>query len=159
MRLALIPLLLLSALSVVGCQPHADASADLDRIRDTVVLYDELLAEGYTSMDMSPLTGVATEAHVQELYHHMAALGGAGIRMEPELLELRFENVDSCGEGLAKVETTEAWRYVHVNTSDEMPAYTVVENQTYELSYDLTKYNDTWLVSSVTVLDENSGTP
>ena len=123
-------------------------------VKDTILRYNQLLAEGYARMNMTPLQEVATLEQATKVYHHMAALGEAKIRMESKLAGIEFLDIQFPGENLAKVKTKEKWNYTHVNINTKMPAQSVVQGLIYNLSYELVKKNGKWLVSSVSVLEE-----
>jgi hypothetical protein len=136
-----------------GC--HAVTEKDIVDVKDTILRYNQLLSEGYAKMNMTPLKEVATEEHAQKVYYHMAALGEAKIRMESKLVNIEFSDIQFPGKDLARVKTREKWDYTHVSINTEMPARTVVQGLIYRLSYELVKTDGRWLVSSVSVLEEN----
>jgi hypothetical protein len=136
-----------------GC--HAVTDKDILDVKDTILRYNQLLSEGYAKMNMTPLKEVATEEHAQKVYYHMAALGEAKIRMESKLVNIEFSDIQFPKKDLAKVKTNEKWDYTHVNIGTKMPAQKVVKGLIYRLSYELVKTDGRWLVSSVSVLEEN----
>lgn len=120
-----------------GC--YVDAKKDTREVKDTILIYNQLLAEGYAKMDMTPVQEVATEEQAQKLYHHMSALGEAKIRMESELVDIEFLDIQLPEKDLARVKTKEIWNYIHVNIDTKMPGQTVVEGLIYKLSYELVR--------------------
>ena len=140
-------------ISIVGCRFGAEK--DIPEVKNTILRYNQLLAEGYARMNMTPLQEVATLEQATKVYHHMAALGEAKIRMESRLVGIEFLDIQFPGENLAKVKTREKWNYTHVNINTKMPAQSVVQGLIYNLSYDLIRRNGKWLVSSVSVLEEH----
>jgi hypothetical protein len=144
--------LLLAVIWISGC--HFSTEKDTRAVKDTILRYNQLLSEGYAKMNMTPLQEVATLDHATKVYHHMAALGEAKIRMESQLVGIEFLDIQFPGENRAKVKTREKWNYTHVNINTKMPAQTVVQGLIYKLSYDLVKKDGKWLVSSVSVLEE-----
>jgi hypothetical protein len=75
--------------------------------------------------------------------------------MESELVDIEFLDIQVAGPGSAKVMTREKWNYTHVNIDTKMPGQTVVEGVIYNLSYELVRKDEKWLVSSVSVLGED----
>jgi hypothetical protein len=144
-------ILLLVVICIYGCR--AGTEKDTRAVKDTIMRYNQLLAEGYARMNMTPLKEVATEEHAQKVYHHMAAFGEAKIRMESKLIDIEFSDIQFPKKDFAKVKTKEKWDYTHVNIDTKMPAQTVVQGLIYKLSYELIKKNGKWYVSSVSVLE------
>jgi hypothetical protein len=126
---------------------------ETQEVKETIVRYNQLLAEGYSKMDMTPLQEVATPEQAIKVYHHMAALGEAKIRMESKLTNIEFLDIQFPKKDFAKVKTKEKWDYTHINIGTKMPAQTVVQGLIYKLSYELVKKNGKWYVSSVSVLE------
>jgi len=145
--------ILLMGICIGGC--HISTEKDTQQVKDTILKYNQLLAEGYARMNMTPLREVATEEHAQKVYHHMAALGEAKIRMESRLVDIEFSDIQFPKKDFAKVKTKERWNYTHINIDSKMPAQTVVQGLLYRLSYGLVKKDGRWFVSSISVLEEN----
>lgn len=133
----------------------SDAKKDAVEVTHTILRYNQLLAQGYAKMDMTPLQEVATEEQARKLCRHMSALGVSRIRMESELVDIDFLDTQFPARDLAQVKTREKWDYVHVKTDEKMPSQTVVEGLIYKLSYELVRKDDRWFVSSVSVLEED----
>jgi hypothetical protein len=145
-------IILLMVICTGGCR--VDTEKDARAVKDTIVRYNQLLAEGYAGMNMTPLQEVATGGHVQKVYHHMTALGEAKIRMESQLVDIEFVDIQLPKEDSARVKTRERWNYAHINIDTKMPGQTVVQGLIYTLSYELVRKDGRWLVSSVSVLEE-----
>ena len=146
--------ILLMVICICGC--HVGTDKDTLQVKDTILRYNQLLAEGYARMNMTPLKEVTTDEHAQKVYHHMAALGEAKIRMESKLIDIEFSDIQFPKKDFTKVKTKEKWDYTHVNIGTKMPAQTVVQGLIYKLSYEIIKKNGKWLVSSVSVLEDVS---
>lgn len=144
-------IILLVVICICGCRVGTDK--DTRQVKDTILRYNQLLAEGYARMNMTHLREVATEEHAQKVYHHMAALGEAKIRMESRLIDIEFSDIQFSRKDLVRVKTKERWNYTHINIDTKMPVQTVVQGLLYKLSYELIKKNDKWYVSSVSVLE------
>ncbi len=135
---------------------NIDAGKDTQAVKDTILRYNRLLAEGYAKMDMTLLQKVATQEQATKVYNHMAALGEAKIRMESRLVGIDFLDVQFSEKNVAQVKTRETWNYTHVNIDTKMPGQTVVEGLIYTLSYGLVMEHGQWFVSCVTVLEEDN---
>lgn len=144
-------IILLTVICICGCRVGTDK--DTRQVKDTILRYNQLLAEGYARMNMTPLKEVATDEHAQKVYHHMAALGEAKIRMESKLIDIEFSDIQFPRKDLVRVKTKEKWNYNHINIDSKMPAQTVVQGLLYRLSYELVKKNGRWFVSSISVLE------
>jgi hypothetical protein len=145
--------ILLAVIWISGC--HFSTEKDTRAVKDTILRYTQLLAEGYSRMNITPLQEVATLDQATKVYHHMAALGEAKIRMESNLVGIEFSDIQFPGKDLAKVKTRERWNYVHISIDTKMPGQTVVQGLSYKLSYELVKKDSRWFVSSISVLEEN----
>jgi hypothetical protein len=145
-------IIVLTIMCISGCRVGTEK--DIHEVKDTILRYNQLLSEGYAKMNMTPLKEVATEEHAVKVYHHMAALGEAKVRMESKLVNIEFTDIQFPKKDFAKVKTKEKWDYTHVNIGTKMPAQTVVQGLIYKLSYDLIKKDGRWLVSSISVLEE-----
>ena len=146
--------ILVVVICIAGCRFGAEKN--VPEVKNTILRYNQLLAEGYARMNMTPLQEVATLEQATKVYHHMAALGEAKIRMESKLAGIEFLDIQFPGKDSARVKTKEKWNYVHISIGSKMPAQTVVQGLIYNLSYDLIKKNGKWLVSSVSVVEEPS---
>ena len=145
-------IILIAIMSIVGCRFSTEK--DTRAVKETILRYNQLLSEGYARMNMTPLQEVATLDQATKVYHHMAALGEAKIRMESRLVGIEFLDIQFPGKDLARVRTRERWNYTHVNIGTKMPAQSVVQGLIYNLSYELIKKEGKWLVSSVSILEE-----
>jgi hypothetical protein len=146
-------IIFLAAVCLFGCNVRSEK--EVKEIKDTILRYNHLLAEGYSKMNITPLKEVATEEHALKVYHHMAALGEAKIRMESQLLDIEFSDIQFPKKDFVRVKTREKWNYTHINIGSKMPGQTVVQSLIYKLSYELVKKDSRWFVSSISVLEEN----
>lgn len=147
-------LTLITALWTLSCT-GGESRKDVVVIQHTVVRYTQLLAEGYSNMNMTPLQAVATEEQALKAYGHMSALGDAKIRMESHLEDIEFKDIQVFDKDKARVRTREKWNYTHIGTDPNMPSQRVVEGLIYNLSYELVRRDGKWLVSSISVLGED----
>ena len=149
MKKALV-LVLMMFICAGGCRVLSER--DAQEVKDTILRYNKLLSEGYAHLDMTPLREVATEEQAQKAYQHMAALGEAGVRMESNLIDIKFLEIKFPKKNLSEVITKEKWNYSHIKIGTKMPGQTVVRGVNYKLSYELVRRNEKWLVLSVSVL-------
>ncbi|WP_298268819.1 hypothetical protein [Geobacter sp.] len=128
-----------------GCDRHADEKR---RVEETVRRYNQLLAQGYESLNMTPLTEVAEMEQATKVYSHMAALGEARTRMIPALREIAFSDFRFPNVSSASVRTREVWDFRHLNidtgkvTRDE-------KGVVYHLAYRLALKGDRLMVREV----------
>jgi len=144
-------LALLIFFGVCGCRTSPDTN--VQAVKDTVLRYNQLLAEAYANMNMNPLREVATADQAAKEFRHMAALGEARIRMESTLKSIEFSGMTFSGRDEASAITTETWDYTHFDMRTRTPVK-VQKNVSYTLKYALKKENARWYVVSVEVVDE-----
>ena len=117
-------------------------------IRSTIQRYNQLLIEGYRSMNMNPMAEVAAQLQAEDEYIHMSSLAEGGIRLDSELKKIEFVRV-SIEATSALAETRETWDYRQISRSTGKPVL-VQKGLIYELAWDLQKQPDgKWLVSDV----------
>jgi hypothetical protein len=144
-------LALLIFFGAFGCPTSPDPNTQA--VKETILRYNQLLAEGYANMNMNPLQEVATADQAGKEYRHMAALGEAKIRMESTLKSIEFTGMTFSGRDEAAVITRETWDYTHIDTGTRAPVK-VQKNVSYSLKYTLKKEQVRWLVISVEAVDE-----
>lgn len=146
-----LPLVLFVVIWVFGCRTSPDTNAQA--VKDTILRYNQLLAEAYAKMNMNPLQEVATADQAAREFRHMAALGEAKIRMESALKRIEFSGITFSGGDEASVITRETWDYTHIDTRTRAPVK-VQQNVPYMLKYGLKKEKARWRVASVEAVDE-----
>lgn len=121
-------------------------------IKSAIMHYNALLADCYRQMDMNPIQQVATIDHVQKLYYHMAALGEGKVRLVSTLKKVDFIDIRVEDKRTAYVHTKETWDYRQMELST---GKVVLEERdfVYELSYQLIRSGDRWIVKTVTSLN------
>ncbi len=137
--------LIVALLSLLGgCGGHNSAP-----VRETVMQYNALLADGYRNLNMNPLAAIATRQQATRVYHHMAALGEARTKMDAHLLDISFKGIEFTGADRAEARTVEHWSYTYINidsgkkTADNTAGYTLL--------YSLVREKETWLVAGITI--------
>ncbi len=145
----------LLVLVLAGCSTGPATSPDEKAVRSTILKYNELLAAGYRSMNMTPMLEVATQAQAESEYIHMSSLAEGGVRLDPTLVSLDFVTV-SVEATSAQVETRETWDYRHYQR-DTGALLLEQKGLIYELAYDLEKQEDgRWLVSDVRAISSTA---
>ena len=141
-------LLMLVLVFVSGCTPAPQMSSDERTIRTTIQRYNDLLIEGYRSLDMNPMQEVAAKLQAEDEYIHMSSLAEGGIRLDSELKKLEFVRV-SVEATSAQAETRETWDYrQYSRTTGKL----VLEQKglVYDLAWDFIREpTGKWLVSDV----------
>lgn len=152
MRLLVVTALLI--LWCCGCNNAATnslISADAEQtqqIKQTIMLYNQLLREGYQSFNMNPLQQAATKRQAETLYIHMSALGEGRVRMESSLKDIQFTEVNIQQESKATVKTKEVWDFRHTDIDKKQ---VVLDEKGFEylITYELVKEGPRWLVDKV----------
>ena len=119
------------------------------QLKDTVVKYNTLLAEGYRNLNMNPLIQVATERRATKAFYHMAALGEARIKMDAKLKKITFSDIKIISHDKAEVVTDEIWDYTYLSIDSSKPLFD--NSITYKLKYILEKRSNRWLVADIII--------
>ncbi len=151
-KISFICLMLLTVIVFLsGCTKSDKKEVEL--IKQSVMRYDQLLEAAYVMMVPGPLKEIATEEQTRKVMHHMYALKEGGIRIESELKEMEFLDINFLDDKRAIVRTKEIWDFRQVNFKTDkvvLDEKDVIHN----LSYELIKENDKWLVNSVSVAEK-----
>lgn len=141
--------ILLSMALLWNCEKAAE---DQTRqiLRHVVIQYNRILSECYSNLNMTDLLEIATEDRVRKAYYHMSALGEAGIRMKPNMINIRFTGIRPGGDEKAEVTTHETWEYIHVKIDDG--TIKSRKRASYDMQYFLTKQEGRWLVADVKIM-------
>jgi len=125
------------------------SGTEKEAVKNTVVRYNHLLAEGYRSLNMTPLIQVATQKRATKAYYHMAAMGEARLRMDAYLRSITFAEIRILPQNRSEVRTEEIWDYscLDIDSGKSLFDNTV----TYNLRYVLEKQADRWLVEDITI--------
>lgn len=129
--------------------------AQADTIKTAINRYNQLLADGYRTMNMNQLQQVATVDQATKLYHHMAALGEARLRMDSSLKGISFIKIEQQKPGVASVQTRETWDFSHISTATgkkESEELSFI----YEMRYSLKQENGRWIITNVDTLSGKS---
>jgi hypothetical protein len=156
----LIYILCCAILLFASCEVYEkkeDTAKEERLIKDTVVLYNSLLADGYRKLSMTALVQAATEERATKAYYHMAALGEARVKMDAKIRDFKFLELKLPSQYTAEVMTEEIWDYSYVNVDTGEQVY---DNKiTYKNRYALTKKTGKWLVYDITVEESHEEKP
>ncbi len=139
--------------SLGGCTGTRDASRE---VKGVVMRYNQLLSEGYRSMNMNPLQEVATPEQATRLYHHMAALGEGKLKLDSTLKDIQFVNVAYPSRDQATVETRETWDFTHL-VIPTGKKYAQEKNFIYVMRYQLKNANGRWVIHAVDAIRDEGG--
>ncbi len=137
--------------------PEMQIVDENQRINNTVLLYNSLLAKGYRNQNMTVLSEVATEQRALKAYYHMAALGEGKVKMDSKLVSIVFNDVKILSDVKAEAGTSEKWEYKYINFDTQNQEY---ENTVdYKLRYSLVKKSGKWLVDYIDLLETKEKNP
>lgn len=135
---------------LAGKPPAGSGLSPEEQVKNTVLTYLTLLADGYRNQNMTPLLHSATRKRADKAYYHMSSLGESEVKMNPRLLEIRIPSVILGAGERAEARAVEKWQYVYYRTDTGNKVY---ENDvSYELTYKLVREQGRrWLVDEITV--------
>ncbi len=140
--------LLLVAIALGGCN---GAQSEPGAVKRTIIRYNQLLSDGYRSLNMNPLQEVATPEQATKLYYHMAALGEGTVKMDATLKDIQFVKVTFPNADEAAVETREKWDFTHLDIASGRKVYEE-RDFVYEMKYGLKYVTGHWIIHQVTTL-------
>ncbi len=162
MRRGLI-ILLIAAFFVTACQQGMNEEViskkkpksphildEKTKIKNTVILYNSMLAQGYRKQNMTSLAEVATEKRISKAFYHMAALGEGWVRMDMNLKQISFSEIQILSSDKAEAATEEKWDYKYINFKTEEQVYD--NSVDYVNRYKLSKISDKWFVDDINVI-------
>jgi hypothetical protein len=159
-------LVLLSALTLSGCNDSSSKNAAVspapkatvsnnpaDQSRNLILRYNQLLSEGYKTINMTKLQEVATPELSEKAYYHMAAIGEGKSRMVSELKKINFVETDCSQAAKCRVVTKEWWDFAYADIqtgqrSDEVKDYI------YDVQYLLENKQGRWVLTEITASGE-----
>jgi len=141
-------LALVVAIALGGCNA---AQSEPGAVKGTIMRYNQLLSDGYRSLNMNPLQEVATPEQATKLYHHMAALGEGKVKMDSTLKDIQFVKVTFPKPDESSVTTREKWDFTHLDIASGRKVYEE-RDFVYEMEYGLKYVNGHWVIHQVTTL-------
>ncbi len=149
---------LIVLLAVAGCVSNKED--EMPRVKDVILRYNHLLAEGYASFDMRGLSGLITPNQAARLDHRLMGLKMAKKRMDTrleniEFLKVTFKNDKITKQRIATVRTRETWdiRYADLNNGRTVKK---MDGAVYLILYSLQRKDEKWLIDNDTVMEEKS---
>lgn len=121
---------------------------DEEQVQQIVKRYNQLLAEGYRTLNMTRLTEVATQNQAEKAYIHMAAIGEGKARMLSALKKIDFATLKRENPDTFVAKTKEVWdfSYTDIKTGEESGK---VDNFIYEVTYTLKKEGPRWVIQEI----------
>ena len=166
--LRLIAIMVVLTLSLSGCKGKpADApkatyqpgvaivisGTPEEKVEKTVQRYNQLLAEGYRTLNMNALQEVTTADQAEKAYVHMAAIGEGKAKMVSELKKISFSKTQFPQANKCTTSTDEVWDFAYQNIATG--ATTGVEkNFLYHVNYTLEMQGDRWLITDISASSE-----
>lgn len=146
-----------------GAQPpplgRAAAGSPAERSHRLILRYNQLLSDGYRTIDMTRLQEVATPELAQKAYHHMAAIGEGKSRMSSRLKKIEFVETDCSHTSSCRVVTRERWDfgYADIRTGAKLSE---VEDYLYQVQYLMENRQGRWLLTEISASgEERQGLP
>lgn len=139
---------------LIGCGKKDNT----DRVKDTVLRYNRLLAESCAKMDISPVKEVITENHESVLEHRLEGLRTSGRSMESELREIEFLELRPLRKNIMMVKTREVWDVRHRDIKNG-GTVNEIKGLAYVMSYTLAGREGKWLIDSADVIEEKGYKP
>ncbi|KAF0220985.1 MAG: hypothetical protein FD174_698 [Geobacteraceae bacterium] len=134
----------------------ADGSISQQTAHAVVMRYNQLLADGYRNLNMTPLQEVATEDLARKAYHHMAAISEGKKRMDSKLKKFEFVKTEFPQPGRCRIQTRELWDY-NYSDIETGKISTEVKDYIYHVNYTLENRGGRWLITSIVANGEESG--
>jgi hypothetical protein len=126
------------------------------KVQLTVRRYNQLLAQGYRSLNMNPLQEVATTEQAEKAYVHMAAIGEGKAKMVSNLKKLSFLKTEFPQPDLCQVATDEVWDFAYHDIGSG--AKTGEQKDfLYHVSYKLQLKGERWLITDIVASSEEPG--
>lgn len=145
-----------------GCKGEKERVADQKKaaLQAAVTWYCALLADGYRTLNMNPLSQVATPQQATKAYYYMAATGEAGLKMDATLKKIEFTAFREIGPNKAEVATDESWDYLFIEIKSGKAQFT--NRVSYTMTYHLEEQEGRWLVAAIAVqktVEEKDSSP
>ena len=146
-------IVLLSAFFLFGICGCSDNSPEVAHLKEAIRQYDRLLSEGYSNMDMNPLKQITSQEQYFRVFQHMMALKDSQLKLESKLKKLTIDEVQFVGGNKAFVKAKEVWDFSQISIKTGKTEFEA-SDAVHQLTYELEKKSNKWLISSVTAADE-----
>jgi hypothetical protein len=133
---------------VAAGQSPLKSESNEDQVKQVIRRYNELLAEGYRTLNMNRLGEVATSTQAEKAYRHMAAIGEGTARMLSTLKAIDFTNLQDSKVNGYVVTTREVWDFSY--TDIKTGAVKSSEKDfPYDVTYTLKHDGQRWLITDI----------
>lgn len=116
--------------------------------------YNQILSEGYKTLNMNPLQEVATPDLAQKAYYHMSALGEGNTRMYSELKKVDVTSSELSKPPKYSVSTKEFWDFSYVDIKTGAKS-NEVKDYVYEVRYQLEDQKGRLIITDITATGED----
>lgn len=125
---------------------------DIKAAKETIRQYDQLIAEGYAGLDMTPLRRVVADEEYVRVSHHMIAMKEARLRLESKLKKINYVEVMVKDKTTIVAKVREVWDFRQISLQTGKPE-SEAKDVLHILSYEVVKQGNRWLVKRVTPLE------
>jgi hypothetical protein len=136
-----------------GVQGAKGAESTTESAQKLIKRYNQLLSDGYRTLNMNPLQEVATPELAQKAYYHMAALGEGTNRMNSTLKQIDFLAVDTSKPGAVRVSTKETWDFSYLDIKTGAKS-NEVKDYVYYVTYLIEPRDNRWLLTEINASGE-----
>src|SRR6185369_7005507 len=137
-----------------SARPQASAASGAsEESHKLIERYNQLLCDGYKTMNMTSLQEVATKELAERAYYHMAAIGEGKSRMVSELKRINFVETDCSKPSKCRVVTKEWWDFGYADILTGQRS-NEVKDYIYDVQYLLENREGRWLITEIAATGE-----
>jgi hypothetical protein len=133
--------------------PGSSASNPAELSHSLIVRYNQLLSEGYKTINMTKLQEVATPELAEQAYYHMAAIGEGKSRMVSEFKKIDFLQTDCSAPLKCSVVARERWDFAYADIVTGARS-NEVKDYDYDVRYQLEKRQGRWMITEISATGE-----
>lgn len=133
--------------------PVSSVSSASEEAHKLIVRYNQLLSEGYKTINMTKLQEVATPELAEKAYYHMAAIGEGQSRMVSELKKINFVESDCSKPSICRVVTSEKWDFGYADILTGKRS-NEVKDYIYDVQYLLENRQGRWMITEISATGE-----
>jgi hypothetical protein len=137
----------------VGVPKPSTSTAPSDQAHNMVLRYNQLLSEGYKTINMTKLQEVATQELAEKAYYHMSAIGEGKSRMVSELKKIDFVETDCSQPSKCRVVTREKWNFAYADIQTGTRS-NEVKDYLYDVRYALENRQGRWTITEISATGE-----
>ena len=131
-----------------GAAPVAVSGTPTEQVQKTIQRYNQLLAQGYENLNMTPLQEVATKDQAEKAYVHMAAIGEGKAKMVSELKKITFTRLEFPQPGKCLTATDEIWDFAYQNLRTGAKEGER-KDFLYHVTYSLESQGGRWMITDI----------